>query len=77
MTILYFLSGFVSLACWIITLIQMFQREKPLLGILGILCALWAFIWGWMNFEKTGQKKLMLIWSGCICLGIISNAIAN
>ena len=33
-------GGIGSLVCWIMVLIKMFQNEKPLLGILGILCNL-------------------------------------
>jgi len=46
---LYIVGILGSLACWVIVLVKMFKTEKPLIGILGILCSLWAFIWGWMN----------------------------
>jgi hypothetical protein len=62
-----------SLICWIMILIKMFQNEKPLIGILGILCSLWAFIWGWMKSSTLGTKKIMMIWSACIVLTIIGN----
>ena len=63
-----------SLVCWIMTLIKMFQNDKILLGILGIICPLWAFIWGWMNKDKAAHPKLMLIWTIC---GIIGAVTAN
>lgn len=66
-----------SLICWIMTLIQMFKNEKPLIGILGVLCGLWAFIWGWMNATKLGLKKVMLIWTACFVVSIIGNVIAT
>ena len=50
-------AGLGSLVCWVMVLIKMFQNEKPLIGILGVICSLWAFIWGWMNVAKTGQKN--------------------
>ena len=71
MTILLYAAWVVSLVCWIMTLIQMFQKESVLLGILGILCSLWAFIWGWMNTAKTGQKNIMLIWTIAVVVSII------
>jgi len=49
-------------------LIKMFKAEKPLIGILGILCGIWAFIWGWMNSTKLGLKNVMLGWTACIVL---------
>ena len=70
-------AGIGSLICWIMTLILMFKNEKPLIGILGVLCALWAFIWGWMNSTKLNHKKIMLIWSLCIVVSIIGNVIAT
>jgi hypothetical protein len=58
-------------------LIKMFQNEKPLIGILGILCGLWAFIWGWMKAGSLGLKKIMMIWSACIGLSVVGNILAG
>ncbi|MGJ8634034.1 MAG: hypothetical protein ACSHX7_08940 [Luteolibacter sp.] len=71
------IGGIGSLVCFIMVLIKMFQNEKPLLGVLGIFCGLWTFIWGWMKAETLGLKKIMMIWSGCIVLVIIGNVIAG
>ncbi len=71
MVFLFYAAAIVSLVCWIMTLIQMFQKESIVLGILGILCSLWAFIWGWMNTAKTGQKNIMLIWTIAIIVTVI------
>ena len=68
-------AGLGSLVCWIMVLIKMFQNEKPLIGILAILCNLWAFIWGWMNATKLNLKKIMLIWTGCIVLAFVGQGI--
>jgi hypothetical protein len=64
-----------SIICWIIVLIKMFKNEKPLIGVLGILCGLWAFIWGWMKSSNLGLKKTMMIWSACIGLSIVGNVL--
>jgi hypothetical protein len=66
-------GGIGSLVCWIMVLIKMFQNEKPLIGILGIFCGLWTFIWGWMKSSTLGLKKIMMIWSACIVLSIVGN----
>lgn len=66
-----------SLISWIMVLIKMFQNEKPLIGILGILCGLWAFIWGWMKASTLGTKKTMMIWSASIVLSIIGQVIVG
>lgn len=73
--ILLLAGGIGSLICWIMVLIKMFQTEKPLIGILGIFCGLWAFIWGWMNSSKVGLKNIMMLWSVCIVVSIIGNVI--
>ncbi len=72
MQILASLASIGSLVCWIMTLIKMFQNDKVILAILGILCPLWAFIWGWMNKDKAAHPKLMLIWTICIVAGAVT-----
>ena len=73
--VLLAIGGIGSLICWIMVLIKMFQNEKPLIGILGIFCGLWTFIWGWMKSGSLGLKKIMMIWSACIGLTIVGNVI--
>jgi hypothetical protein len=68
-------GGIGSLVCWIMVLIKMFQNEKPLIGVLGILCSLWAFIWGWMKATSLGLKKIMMLWTLCLVITIIGNII--
>ena len=49
--------------CWIIVLIKIFQNDGALKGILGLICSLFAFIWGWMHRDRLGVKQIMLIWT--------------
>lgn len=74
---LYIVGLLGSIACWIMVLIKMFKTEKPLIGILGVLCSLWAFIWGWMNSKKLGLQKIMLAWTACIVLCGIGGALTG
>ena len=60
-----------SIVCWIIVLIKMFQNGGALMGILGFICSLWAFIWGWMNSCKLGFRNIMYIWTALIILYVI------
>ena len=71
--VLLAVGGIGSLVCWIMILIKMFQNDKPLIGVLGILCGLWAFIWGWMKAASLGLKQTMMIWSACIVLSVVGN----
>lgn len=73
MLILAIIASLASLACWVMTLIKMFQNENVGLAILGIICPLWAFIWGWMNAKKHDHQKIMLIWTVCWIVGMIAN----
>jgi hypothetical protein len=55
----------------IIVVIKMFQNEGALKGILGLICGLYALIWGWMNSSKYGIKNIMIIWTLLLIVYII------
>jgi hypothetical protein len=70
--------GLISLACFIMIIIKMFQSGDTGLGIgclVGIIVCglgvLLAFIMGWVNVRKYGANNIMMLWTGCIVLGII------
>jgi uncharacterized membrane protein len=71
--ILAMLVGLGCLICWIIVLIKMFQNEGALKGILGIICVLYAFIWGWMNSERFGIRNIMMIWTLLAIIQLVLN----
>jgi hypothetical protein len=73
LSILALVASLGSLICFIIVLVKLFQNAGVLQGILGLICGLWTFIWGWMNAGKLGIKNLMLIWTLLIVLSIILN----
>ncbi|HYY57725.1 MAG TPA: hypothetical protein VE842_10365 [Pyrinomonadaceae bacterium] len=60
-----------SIVCWIIVLIKMFQNGGALMAILGFICSLWAFIWGWMNSGRLGFRNIMYIWTALLVLYFI------
>lgn len=63
--------GLVNLACFIMVLIKLFQEKGVLHGILGIICSLYTFIWGWMNAGRLNITNIMIAWSVAIVVGII------
>jgi hypothetical protein len=71
MGILALLCLLGSIVCWIIVLIRMFKEAGAVHGIIGILCSLWAFIWGWMNSGKLGLRNIMIIWTLLIIAYVI------
>ena len=72
---LSYIAAAASVICWIIVLIQMFKQSVGK-GIIGLICGLYAFIWGWMNSTLV-PKNIMLIWTAAIVLGIIGGAIGG
>jgi hypothetical protein len=56
---------------FIIVLVKLFQNEGAGKGILGLICGIYTYIWGWMNATRLNLKKLMLIWTVLIIVGII------
>ena len=63
MQILGGLLGLGWLICWIIVLIKQFKEGGVVQGILGLICGLWAFIWGWLNSGRLNLRTIMLIWT--------------
>jgi len=73
MAILAQLVGLACLVPFIIVLIKLFQQKGVLHGILGILCALYTFIWGWMNASTLNIKNVMILWTVLIVAGAVLN----
>ena len=71
--ILAMLVGIGCLICFIIVLIKLFQNEGALKGILGIICGLYTFIWGWMNSERLGIRNIMMIWTLLLIVQLVLN----
>ena len=76
-------AGLGSLVCFVLVLVQMFQRGHTGLGITCIVLlfccgigALIAFIYGWINHREWGITTIMLIWTVCIGLNIVGNVMA-
>ncbi|MFL6256619.1 MAG: hypothetical protein ACJ74T_16560 [Pyrinomonadaceae bacterium] len=75
MGILLMLLVLGMIVCWIMVLIRMFKEAGPVHGIIGILCSLYAFIWGWMNSGKYGIRNIMLAWTALLILYVILAAV--
>jgi hypothetical protein len=73
--ILAIIVGIGSLVCWILTLIKIFKAGEIVHGIIGIICPLWAFIYGWMKATAYNHKNVMMIWSVLIVINIVLNII--
>jgi hypothetical protein len=69
MLALTYLAGLGSLICFIIVVIKLFQEKGVLHGILGIICSLYTFIWGWIECSRLKIQNVMIIWTVCIVVG--------
>ena len=67
----------VCVICWIIVLIKLFQDKGILHGILGLICWLYTFIWGWINAGRLNIRNIMLIWTALLILSIVINGAAG
>ena len=74
MTVIQALMGLANLASFVffvIVLIKLFKAEGALKGIIGIICSIYTFIWGWMNHKRLKLTKWMWAWTGCILLALV------
>lgn len=67
--------GLISFAIGIFVLIKLFQKEGVLKGILGLICMLYTFIWGWMHANELNIKNFMLAWTAVIVISVIVSVI--
>ncbi len=74
-SILVFVVGLVDLVLAIMVLIKLFQKEGVVKGILGIICMLYTFIWGWMKAKELQITNIMLGWTACIVVQVILSII--
>ena len=58
--------GIASIICLILVLIKLFPAEGPVKGVLGIICGLYTFIWGWQNVNRFNLRQIMQIWTVAI-----------
>jgi len=66
-----------TLVCLVMVLIKLFQVEGALKGILGIICGLYTFVWGWMNADKLNIKNIMLAWTVLIIIMIVLQVVGG
>src|SRR5437763_15200022 len=65
------------LICFIMVLIKLFEENGLRHGILGLICGLYTFIWGWINANRLNIKNIMIIWTVLIIVSIIGNVMSG
>jgi hypothetical protein len=66
-----------NLGCLIFVLTKLFPTEGAGKGILGIICGLYTFVWGWQNKDAHNLDTVMKVWTGCILVNIVLNVVAQ
>ena len=69
--LLALLVGIATIVCFIVVLIKLFQNEGAGKGILGLICGLYTFVWGWQNASRLNIKPIMLAWTVLCLVGIV------
>lgn len=76
-SILSGLAGLASIVLFIMVLIKLFQNEGTGKGILGLICAIYTFIWGWMKHKELNITNIMIAWTALIIVGGILSSLAS
>jgi hypothetical protein len=74
---LSYIGSALAFVAGIAVLIKLFQKEGFLKGILGLICMLYTFIWGWMHVKEENIKNLMYIWTALWILGVILSLVSQ
>ena len=77
MMIIAYLAWAVNIICLILVLLKLFPAEGALKGILGIICGLYTFIWGWMNASRFNLRNIMLVWTIALIVSIVMNFVVG
>ena len=74
-----YIGSIIAWVAGIVVLIKLFQKEGLLKGILGLICMIYTYIWGWQNIknEQLGLKNWMYIWTAAIVLGLALSLFAS
>jgi len=65
---LFGLLAIVGLIMFIVVIIKLFKTEGALKGVLGIICVIYPFIWGWVKHKKLKITRVMVLWTLCIVI---------
>ena len=73
------IGSIIIFVAGIMVLVKLFQTEGLMKGILGLICMLYTYIWGWQHIgkEELKLKTWMYLWTGAIVLGIILNVVGG
>lgn len=75
-------TGIGSTVCFILVLVEMFKRQQTGIAITCIVLffctgvgTLIAFVFGWMKSKEWNLQKIMLAWTACLAISLVSAGI--
>ena len=77
MSMISSIAGLVSFVVGLVILIKLFQTEGVLKGILGFICMLYTYIWGWQHAKAQNLTTMMWIWTGVIVVSMIVSVVTS
>ena len=77
MNFISIILSIITFAVGLVVLVRLFQTEGPLKGVLGLICMLYTYIWGWINAKKLNLTTIMLIWTAVIVVSIVITVIVT
>ena len=76
-SILGLVALLVIVVCWVLTLVKIFKDGKVGLGIVGIICGLVTFIYGWMKVSEYHNRTVMMVWTISWAVLILANILGG
>jgi len=71
------IAGAISFVVGLFVLFKLFQKEGIVKAILGFICMLYTFYWGWKNAKEQNLTTVMWVWTGVIVLSVIVSIVAG
>lgn len=73
-----YIGSIIAWVAGLVVLFKLFQKEGFLKALLGFICMLYTFIWGWQNIknEELQLKNWMYAWTAAIVVGVIIQMLA-
>ena len=61
--VIYLLTALTAWIPGMIVLVHMARRRKNPLVLLGLVCMVYTFIWGWIRASEENLEIVMIVWT--------------
>jgi len=71
-------TAIIQFGCLITVIYFMIKKSGLWLALFGFCCCqIYAFYWGWAEWEHEGKKPVMIVWTICLIYGVILRFTGN